>query len=445
MVFISALRSKISEKNNKIFLQAGGSFGLNLINQCLLLAITAVLTRLLTPDQYGLYAVIWSLMMLLALPIAGGFPVFMIRHLSPAYKQNNYALFKGLSATSFLWILFGTCVLASALFFIFPYIVAENRYAYQAGLGLLILPPLLVCIGSILRSMKYVLWGRFPEFFIQPALFLALCFFVLYSGDTTKWGASNVLMGQSLTYAIALAISALLLFAFLPKETWQAKPTFAMRKWIQSAMPLMFAVGLIVVNNNIDIVMVGALAGKEEAGQYRVASRIAGFVLFFLLAANNAMGPTIAAQHKEGKQKELQSLLTKMARGIFVFSMPVIFIFCLWPHKILDLLFGAPYMAGAMALIILTIANGCSAAMGQAGHIMSIAGKEKFSAYASLIAVVTNIGLNAILIPRFGIEGAAIGTGTSIVLWNILLAYWTVRHTGYHTTILGPMLKRAIK
>lgn len=445
MVSISKLRDKTSEENNKIFLQAGGSFGLNIVNQCLVLAITAVLTRLLSPDEYGLYAVIWSLMMLLALPIAGGFPVFMIRHLSPAYKQNNYTLFKGLGITSFLWILFGTSALAGILYFAIPYIVSQNSHAYQAGLGLLILPPILVCIGSMLRSMKHVLWGRFPEFFIQPALFLALFFFVLYNDGAPQLGANNVLMGQSLTYGIALALSAVLLFSFLPKDAWKAAPTFAIKEWIKSALPLMLAVGLIVVNNNVDIVMVGVLAGEQEAGQYRVASRMAGFVLFFLLAANNAMGPTIAARHKNGQHNELQALLTTMARGIFILSIPVVLILCLWPETILEFLFGAPYAVGAMALIILTLANGCSAAMGQAGHVMSIAGKEKFSAYASLIAVIINIGLNAFLIPRFGIEGAAIGTGISIVLWNILLAHWTIHHTGYHTTILGPMLKRAAK
>ncbi len=187
--------------------------------------------------------------------------------------------------------------------------------------------------------------------------------------------------------------------------------------------------------------MVGALADQEQAGQYRVASRLAGFVLFFLFAANNAMGPIITAHHANGEYQQAQQKITSMARLIFISSTPLIILFLIFPQDILTLLFGNLFSAGGTALMILTLANGFSMSMGQAGNIMSLTGKEKYSAYAATLAIAINILLNIFLIPRYGMNGAAIGTGTSIIFWNGLLAYWAAKKVGYHTTIFGKLFK----
>ena len=151
------------------------------------------------------------------------------------------------------------------------------------------------------------------------------------------------------------------------------------------------------------------------------------------------MGPLISGHHAKGENKIAQSKITMMARFIFICSLPLVIILCAFPSSILSILFGNIYAAGATALIILTLANGFSMSMGQAGHIMSITGKEKYTAYAALIAVVLNVGLNAYLIPLHGMNGAAIGTATSIIFWNGLLAYWTATKAGYQTTIIGAL------
>ena len=89
----------------------------------------------------------------------------------------------------------------------------------------------------------------------------------------------------------------------------------------------------------------------------------------------------------------------------------------------------------------MVIANFFSVLMGQVGQVMALTGHEKITAVAVFFSVIINIILNLILVPDYGMNGAAIATALSIVIWNGILAYWTVRKTGLHCTILGPMGK----
>ena len=424
----------------RITLGAAGSFSLNIVNQCILLGITMILTRIMAPESYGLYAIIVSAMLLLALPFSSGFPLFIIRHISAYRAKRSFNLCRGLIELTFLWIAGGALVFAGILYLLFPQIINSNLYYFRAGLGLMILPPLLLFLGSILRGLRYVLWGRFPEFFIQPFIFFSVLIGIFLMG-AQDISVQSILGFHIGSYAVALAVAFTIIFFLLPKKVKQASASYEMSKWIKSALPLMLAVGLVVFNSNIDIIMVGALADETQAGQYRVASRMAGFVLFFLFAANNTMGAVISAKHTKGKYQELQKLLTAIARATMIGTLPIVLILWVWPDQVLSLLFGEPFVAGAFALVMLVSANFFSVFMGQVGHVISMVGQEKYTAYAALCAALINILLNYILIPLYGMNGAAIATASSIIIWNMLLGFWTVQKTGYYCTVLGVLKK----
>lgn len=422
-----------------------GSFALNIANQILLFGITVLLTRLMLPEEYGLYAIILSLMMILALPFAGGFSLFTVRQIALTHAQQKYHVMKGLQQFGFFWIVFGSAIIGLLAYIILPFVV-EDVAAYRKGLGLLILPPLLVFAGAILRGLHHVVMGRLPEYLIQPLVLFFILLFLFFGQaqglDSISLDAKGALGFQIMSYGVALVVASIFLSCFIPRQARQSQPVFRIRSWFQSAWPLMLAVGILVVNTNIDIVMVGALAGEVEAGQYRVASRMAGFVLFFLFAANNVIAPMITTHHAQGQKEQLQKILTSVARLAMLGTLPVAVILWIWPQEILTFAFGIPFAAGAFALVILTSANFFSVAMGQVGQVMAMTGHEKDTAKAAFMAMMINIILNYILIPLYGMNGAAVATGVSILVWNGLLAYWTLKKTGYHCTVLGLLFSK---
>jgi O-antigen/teichoic acid export membrane protein len=73
--------------------------------------------------------------------------------------------------------------------------------------------------------------------------------------------------------------------------------------------------------------------------------------------------------------------------------------------------------------LILGTAQVINALSGPVAEILLMTGHQKEAARSLFLAVLLNVGLNIILVPRIGINGAAIATATSTVLWSILLIF----------------------
>jgi O-antigen/teichoic acid export membrane protein len=82
-------------------------------------------------------------------------------------------------------------------------------------------------------------------------------------------------------------------------------------------------------------------------------------------------------------------------------------------------LFGEEFKTGSIALIILCFIHLINSAVGSVGIIMQMTGKQKQYQYIAIISLGINLLLNFILIPQYGINGAAIATAISLSLWNV--------------------------
>jgi O-antigen/teichoic acid export membrane protein len=84
------------------------------------------------------------------------------------------------------------------------------------------------------------------------------------------------------------------------------------------------------------------------------------------------------------------------------------------------LLFGADYASSAPILALLSLAYYFSAALGFNGLTIRVFGSMRYLVAINLIAALVNLGVNLLLIPRYGAVGAAVGTCSTIVVHNIL-------------------------
>ena len=91
----------------------------------------------------------------------------------------------------------------------------------------------------------------------------------------------------------------------------------------------------------------------------------------------------------------------------------------MFPREILTILYGSEYTGGYMALIVLSFGISMNDFAGTSANILVAGGRTKLNLTCEVLAAVTNVILNIILIPRYGIVGAAIGTGVSFMTRNI--------------------------
>jgi O-antigen/teichoic acid export membrane protein len=82
--------------------------------------------------------------------------------------------------------------------------------------------------------------------------------------------------------------------------------------------------------------------------------------------------------------------------------------------------FGHSYRAGDTVLVILSLAMLLATACGQVDMVLVTTGRSSWSLVNGLLAVVINVGLDVLLIPRYGITGAAIGWAAAIAVTNLM-------------------------
>ncbi len=422
---------------------AGGSFALKLVATALGFILSIVLARLLGAAGYGTYAYAMALVSLLSVPAKLGLPSLIIRHIAAYQRRSVWALMRGLllkANQAVLLIAWGLVLLAAVIGWVLADRLPPDGLA-TFWLALVLLP--LVALNALrtatLSGLGYVLLGQLPEALIKPGLFILLAggsYLLLGAGQVTAVWAMGMQVAAS---AVAFLVGVVWLVKRLPQAVKETAPAYKTRAWIKSALPLLALASLAAINHETAILMVGAMKGAEAAGVYQVATRGAELVSFVLVAANMALAPVISSLYTAGELQRLQRIVTRSARVVLLGSLPVALSMVIFGRWILLTVFGPDFVSGATALAILSAAQIINAGIGSVGLLLVMTGHERDTATGVGIAAAINVTLNALLIPVWGIEGAAIATAISVATWNVLLAVWVYRRLGIYTTAAGSL------
>jgi O-antigen/teichoic acid export membrane protein len=180
--------------------------------------------------------------------------------------------------------------------------------------------------------------------------------------------------------------------------------------------------GLHTINRRADLIMVGALLGMNAAGIYAVVSYGAMMINFIILATNVTISPTAAKSYAENNQPRLQWITAISARLVFISSLLFCSLFILFGRKIL-LIFGPDFTKSYDAFVILTVGRTVQISMGLSGMLLNMTGYERETAIGTALGALLNIVLNALLIPVWGLVGAACATVIGGLSTVILLNY----------------------
>ncbi len=396
-------------------------------------ATSVLLARLLGLSGYGVYALVFAWINLLAIPTALGMDKFMVREVAVYRARGQWDKLGGFLRWGNLAVLLASltvAVLAAGVAFFALEPGGGLRLAFWLALVSLPLTTLTSLRQAAMRGFGHIVGGQWPELLLRPLLIVALsvlAWLALPDFDAT-WA-----VGAALTATlIAFIVGAGLLTRVLRREAPPTPPSFEARRWLQSALPFMLISGMYVLNARTDVVMLGALSGTDAVGLYTPATRGAELISFVLLAVNTALAPTLARLYAEGKRAQLEASVAKSTRLITLASLPLALGFILLGGPFL-LLFGPEFVGAQGALVILSVGQLINAATGTVGMLLNMTGHERDTALAVGAAALLNILLNALLIPAYGIEGAAVATALSTLTWNLLLAGFVYRRLGFYS------------
>ena len=167
-----------------------------------------------------------------------------------------------------------------------------------------------------------------------------------------------------------------------------------------------------------DTILLGVLAGAEEAGIYSIATR---FLVVGSLATGAVMqvaGPRFSELLTKDDRPGLQATFRTSARWVIWLVFPAYLVLATLPEPLLRV-FGEEYVVAAPTVTVLALATCVGAASGAVDMVLLMSGRSMLSLGNWAAALAVDIGLAIVLIPRYGILGAAIAWAVSIVVRNI--------------------------
>ncbi|MEH6407993.1 MAG: polysaccharide biosynthesis C-terminal domain-containing protein [Leeuwenhoekiella sp.] len=172
---------------------------------------------------------------------------------------------------------------------------------------------------------------------------------------------------------------------------------------------------------SIDVLFLKRYSNFANIAYYAVAIKIIFVLSLILNGINASIAPKIAELYSKNEHIELKALLRSNARLIFFLSLPLILLIIFFPASLLGL-FGNQYIVAKGALYLLLGGHLASTIFGSAAVYLNMTGKQRLFQNILLITVLINLVLNWVLIPKYGIEGAAVASSFSVIFWNVVAA-----------------------
>jgi len=178
-----------------------------------------------------------------------------------------------------------------------------------------------------------------------------------------------------------------------------------------------------------DNIILGIFRSSEEVGMYDAAFRLSTLSAIVLFAINAIQAPVFSELYHKKEMGRLQQIIIKSNRLLFFTSLPLTLILCFFPDMILGFL-GEGFRGAWLALIILSIGNFVSSISGSIGILLQMSGHQK--QYNNIITstAISSIALNFVLIPKYGLLGAAITSSIAKIIQNLLSVAYAKKYLG---------------
>jgi len=387
----------------------------------MLLAYISVLiiARFLGPEDYGLISLASAVTTIASTVVLVGMPEGIVRFVSFYKGRGEGGKIKGVIVSA-IQIVLPLSILASSIIFLFAdsisLIFKEQELApilriFSIGIPFYGLYYIFNSAVGGFQEMKYVVLAR--DIF-QNAFRLLILVSLLILG----YG----IYGAAFAYTFAIIGAPFVAFFYLNKifPFWREKAVFTRKELLSFSWPLMFAGMLGLVMGWIDTLMLGYFLTAKDVGIYRASLSTASLLKIVPSSFTSIFFPVVTELYSKGMHEEIKDTNYAVTKWIFMIVLPLVMLMVLFSDDVLNILYGSAYIRGAYAFCILTLSYFFISVMFPTGQIIKTVGRTKLIMLNTSVGAFLDAILNYLLIPRYGIEGAALATGISVLTVSLL-------------------------
>jgi O-antigen/teichoic acid export membrane protein len=199
--------------------------------------------------------------------------------------------------------------------------------------------------------------------------------------------------------------------------------------------PLLLAESMIFIGTWVDQLLLSILGNGTDVGIFNVCIKYSMVASLSLQAVNTISAPKFSEYFFKNDYVGLARNVQKTTKMIFWTTVPIVTIYFIFPKFLLGI-FGSSFTPGVWAFIILTVGALVNVITGSVGVLLQMTGHQKTVQNILLVTIVIQVILNVILIPPYGVTGAAIASTICLIIPNLGMAFYVKKYFKFNSIYL---------
>lgn len=373
----------------------------------------AVVARLVSETEFGIYALAITIFRMLMMIAPFGLTMAVVRFAAPDLDHPERLAKTLRTGMALIWVmggLFGALLFASAdllanAVFQTPGLI-PLLHGFAFALVFSTVMRLALALTALRRQVGFLV---FVEEVFQPGLYLIAIVALTLLGVDPMVG---VIVGAPITFALGMALALWRVRRQFPSIADRAIPIAPglMLRLLRFGSPLALASLFLWSTPLIDRLLLGVFASVEETGVYVVVAQVATFFTLIGVAVETIQSPMLATLMHERNTERIQHVISSSVRLGLILGIPALAVLVHNSGDLLAIVFGDSFAVGGASLLILSGALVLRVISDRAIAVLVLSGHNRQWLAYSTVSFVVNLILDLLLIPPLGMIGAALST-----------------------------------
>jgi O-antigen/teichoic acid export membrane protein len=390
-----------------------------------------LLARFLGPSDYGLYSFLIWFLYFAALFVNLGLGNMVIRYVAESLGQQNLRMVKSVISLA-LWLRVAASILVIIVVAIFAKFWSKlfgnpGNEALFIIISIGILPHILnFLFTSIFSGFQKYEYGAYLMLGTNPLRALGIIIVCVLG-----FGVREIILVSISSWVLGVFIGLFLLRRLIPLKDVLSMPR--LNPELKGALKYsMIMTGVLFLSyfmtQRAEVLFLGIYQPEEQVGFYTIAFLMAtSSIGLILMVFSQVLIPSISEQFGQGDMGRIRAIYTTSGRYLMMLGFPLAMGGIALAGPIINLIYGAEYAPAIPVLQVLLIPFALLGISDAATSVLYGINQPSFVLKTGLGLVIISIGLDLVLIPKFGAMGAAIGSSVARVIAPFLYIWYVSR------------------
>ena len=325
-------------------------------------------------------------------------------------------------------------IAAAAIVILLSYQISFNFFneptLYPILWAFAVMIPLSVILTNIISTLKGLHDMKhkvYSEDILKSFTTLVLVFLFFFLGS----GIMGILYAYMIGFVLSILLASFYLYRSFPAMFRGIRGIPFQRELMYFSWPLLLAAYAKMIVSWTDTIALGFFKTSYDVGLYNVALPTAGLILIFLNSFRYIFVPVVSELFGKKDKENMRTVFNSVNKWLYYITFPAFLLMILFPDNIMIILFGSEAVGASVPFVILSFGFFMFSVFSLSSTLLLIIGKTKTNMFITILGSTTNLVLNILLIPTFGINGAAVSTSISFVIISLLSALYCYMHSGF--------------